>query len=285
MRKHRKTKQKKIIIISTLGLFLIITAGYAAFQANLNITAKGNIKEYTSKNYVQDSLFLHLDGIDNDTTGHNSSANTWNNLINNNYGLKMYVSNNLNWTDDNGLYFDGVDDYIDAGFNQSVLGGNITIDIVLKTDEINNYRGLIGYHADAIPPTYLHLYEGFTIQFMDNSLTFFYYNSSLQSDCSISLNSEQTMNLVNNKVELTFLMSENNYISIYINGKETAKTECNISFSPWKEDNLILAKTYKYSSDRYFKGTIYNYKIYRKTLTDDEIKENYLINQNRYGLK
>ena len=50
MGKYRKTrkqknKQKKIIIISALSLLLMITVGYAAFQTNLTITAKGNIKE------------------------------------------------------------------------------------------------------------------------------------------------------------------------------------------------------------------------------------------------
>ena len=50
MGKYRKTrkqknKKKKIIIISALSLLLMITVGYAAFQTNLTITAKGNIKE------------------------------------------------------------------------------------------------------------------------------------------------------------------------------------------------------------------------------------------------
>lgn len=45
-RKTRKTKhkQKKIIIISTFVLFLGLSASYAAFQTNLTLTAKGNIK-------------------------------------------------------------------------------------------------------------------------------------------------------------------------------------------------------------------------------------------------
>lgn len=50
MGRHRKTrkalrKQKKVIIVSALSLLLIITVGYAAFQTNLSITAKGNVKE------------------------------------------------------------------------------------------------------------------------------------------------------------------------------------------------------------------------------------------------
>ena len=44
-RREKRSKRKKTIIISTLCLLFVMTAGYAAFQTNLSITAKGNIKE------------------------------------------------------------------------------------------------------------------------------------------------------------------------------------------------------------------------------------------------
>ena len=48
MARHRRTrrqlkKQRKIIAISLIGFLFIMVGGYAAFQTNLNITAKGNI--------------------------------------------------------------------------------------------------------------------------------------------------------------------------------------------------------------------------------------------------
>ena len=46
-RKHRENKQKKFLIIGSLSLLLFLCIGYAAFSTNLNITAKGNIKEKT----------------------------------------------------------------------------------------------------------------------------------------------------------------------------------------------------------------------------------------------
>ena len=45
--KYRRKKQKKILIIGSLSLLLFLCVGYAAFQTNLSITAKGNIKEKT----------------------------------------------------------------------------------------------------------------------------------------------------------------------------------------------------------------------------------------------
>ena len=52
---------------------MVITVGYAAFSTNLSITAKGNIKELTVNDYIQDNLFLHLDGEENTKQGHNQS--------------------------------------------------------------------------------------------------------------------------------------------------------------------------------------------------------------------
>ena len=46
-RRRRRKGSNKIIIISSLCLLLVLTAGYAAFQTNLKITAKGNIKQQT----------------------------------------------------------------------------------------------------------------------------------------------------------------------------------------------------------------------------------------------
>ena len=44
-RREKRSRGKKAIILSTLCLLFVMTAGYAAFQTNLSITAKGNIKE------------------------------------------------------------------------------------------------------------------------------------------------------------------------------------------------------------------------------------------------
>ena len=47
IRRRREKRKKQIILISSFCLILIMTVGYAAFQTNLSITAKGNVKEKT----------------------------------------------------------------------------------------------------------------------------------------------------------------------------------------------------------------------------------------------
>ena len=276
IRRTRRKKQKKILIISTLSLLLLLTVGYAAFSTNLSITAKGNIKEYTPEDYVQDGLFLHLDGIYNTRQGHNQNAISWANLIDNGYNLTMFgFTDGITWTNDNGLKFDGVDDYIDSGFNQSVLGNDISIDIVVNTEDTNNHHGLVGFHANNI-------WQGFAIQFNDNRLVWYYYGNG--TSCPTVTTAEFTQTLVDTKSEITVMMSANNYVSLYVNGEEISTASCSNAFDPWQADNLIIARSFKTSDDRYFKGTIYNYKIYRKALTEEEVKQNYRVNKQRYDI-
>ncbi|MCI9585860.1 MAG: hypothetical protein HFH45_04420 [Bacilli bacterium] len=70
MRRNRKRKkQRKIIIASVISLLFVMTVGYAAFQTNLNITAKGNI---TSKGItpqeLKNTFTTQGEGLYKDTT-------------------------------------------------------------------------------------------------------------------------------------------------------------------------------------------------------------------------
>ena len=64
MRRRKGKKQRKIIIITSLSLLFLLTCGYAAFQTNLNITAKGNIlqKEITI-NELKNKIVTSGDGL------------------------------------------------------------------------------------------------------------------------------------------------------------------------------------------------------------------------------
>ena len=76
IRRHKRKKQKKMIIILSLSLLMILTVGYAAFSTNLSITARGNIKLYTTEDYVTDGLFAFYDGIENTPSGHGAPTDT-----------------------------------------------------------------------------------------------------------------------------------------------------------------------------------------------------------------
>ena len=50
----KRKKQKKMIIVSVLSLLLFLCVGYAAFQTNLSIIAKGNIKQKKGYEILQE---------------------------------------------------------------------------------------------------------------------------------------------------------------------------------------------------------------------------------------
>ena len=69
MRRRKRRKQRKIIILSSLTLLFIMTVGYAAFQTNINITAKGNILEKgITINELKTKVTTSGDGLYKDTT-------------------------------------------------------------------------------------------------------------------------------------------------------------------------------------------------------------------------
>ncbi|MBR3198821.1 MAG: hypothetical protein IKG27_02260 [Bacilli bacterium] len=54
LKRNRFKNQKNILIIAVLGLFSVFTVGYAAFQTNISLTAKGNVSPTAT--YTVDDL-------------------------------------------------------------------------------------------------------------------------------------------------------------------------------------------------------------------------------------
>lgn len=277
MRKREKRKkQKKIIIIGSLSLLLFLSIGYAAFSTNLNLKAKGNIREKTPSDYIQDNLFYFIDGISNTKNGHDTSAENWENLIDNGYNSLALGFDTMKWTEDNGLNFDGIDDYIDTGFLQEVLGNDITFEFVSVPTNTDNYRGYFGYHTSN------KLNNGVALQFGNGGLQFSYYGDDTYcGDINLSIE-EVDKYLLNKKSDIAIVMSAKNYVAIYINGEEIHRNTCTNSFLPDEFYNFYIAKSW-HADNRYFQGTMYNFMVYRKVLNEEEIKHNHTINKIRYN--
>lgn len=64
IRKVKRKKQEKLIITLTLSLLLFLCVGYAAFQTQLNLKAKGNIKKAMSVEEFIKSITLAENGED-----------------------------------------------------------------------------------------------------------------------------------------------------------------------------------------------------------------------------
>ena len=284
IRRHKRKKQKKMVIILSLSLLMILTVGYAAFSTNLSITAKGNIKKYTVENYVKDNLFAMYDGIENTTSGHGTPTDTWyNKALDLNPSVATTAKSTLNnftassWTNDNGLEFNGTNNNIDTGYNQEVFGQEFTFSFVVDITEGNAYRGIYGYHVGSIDtdPFY-----GLGMQMNGTTGNFFYLGTShLQNIIKIPLEK-----LLNKKQQYTVIYQGGVGVKLYINEELVGEDLYDSDIIPYPNVNFIIGQSFP-SNNRYFKGTMYNFIIYKKILTEDEIKQNYRVNKQRYNLE
>ena len=75
-------------------------------------------------------------------------------------------------------------------------------------------------------------------------------------------------------------------VSVYINGNNIATENCSYAFNPATERNLIIGRSHpSQETNRYFEGTMYNFMVYKKALNEEEIKQNYRVNKQRYNLE
>ena len=283
IRRHKRKKQKKILIISTLSLLMILTVGYAAFSTNLSITAKGNMITFTIDDYVKTNLFAFYDGIENTPSGHGTPTDTWyNKALDLSPATATPIQNTLNnfivssWTNDEGLSFNGVDNMVDTGYNQEVFGQEFTFSFVVNVTAGNAYRGLYGYHIgmEGEDPFY-----GVSMQMNGDKAEFFYHGSSyIPTVVPVSLDK-----ILNKKQQYTVVYQGGVGVKLYINGEFIGEDLDNSYIVPYPEENFIIGQSLPLP-ERYFQGTVYNFIIYKKALTEEEIKQNYKVDRYRYQL-
>ena len=70
---------------------------------------------------------------------------------------------------------------------------------------------------------------------------------------------------------------------VYLNGVQIGVTSQEVTISSLPNQELWVAKSYP-ATGRSMSGKIYNLLFYNRTLTDDEIYQNYLIDKQKYDL-
>lgn len=132
LRRKRKNKQRKIMIAFIITFMFLMIGGYAAFRTNLNITAKGNIidikEEVDSKVPTNELLFWGQgDSEENTLTMLKDKSD------NNNDGTMYGFDNtNLSGYTDEGLVFDGINDYVDIGLANYDFQNSISYVVYFK---------------------------------------------------------------------------------------------------------------------------------------------------------
>ena len=134
--RFRRNKQKKILIIGSLSLLLFLCVGYAAFQTNLSLTARGNIKERNN---------LYVSSTGSDTKG-NGTINKPYATIQKAYNSAwenstIYVMDNITQT--NTVTMDKNKDVILTSYSQTGNTNSIIRSSSLTTHLINVQNGAL----------------------------------------------------------------------------------------------------------------------------------------------
>ena len=218
--------------------------------------------------YVKSGLILHLDGLDNTKNGHNNSTNVWEDLSgNNNNGTIKGAS----WLND-GLYFDGVDDWVPI---KELNHPEFTAEVTFSTNKITT-----GIDSKIICN---HDQGGFDICILSNG-------SNISSNPYISgqyrqLTSELEIEL-NKKYNVT-ITTDGTESNLYMNGKLVSNISIGGGVIGYPINNTVLAlgvnPTGSSAETSFFNGTIYSVRMYNRALTEQEVKNNHEVDRLRFG--
>ena len=226
--------------------------------------------------YVDDGMILHYDGINNVGLGdknHNSNAAVWKNLCGNEYNGILSTTEltgviGPKW-DSNGLNFDGIDDWVNAG----IINSNYqTIEVVFS---IGEYKAAIR-----------HIFGdkqvgGGGIAVNQNNKVYgeYYIEDGYIGNTILS-------NYMLEKTYSVTLTYNGNVVKCFLNGESTAQSTANGVIK--SNDTIMAIGADPAGSDvsgKFFNGKIYSARVYNRAITDDEIKQNYNVDKIRFNIE
>ena len=290
--RHRRKKQKKILIIGSMSLLLFLCVGYAAFSTNLSLKAKGNIK--CNPINVEDLKTLVVTQGDG--------------LYKSNYEDEVYYyagANPNNYI----LFNDEIWRIIDIRENNKIkIIRNIPLDNAMNFDSSNSRFSTNGYcsYANSEGNNGCNLWSGNGTSFdkIGRSLTLFSYRTD---NMNLVLNGPDDISYLNNYLNNIYLNSIENdkkiivqdyydcgllptlkqstYYSIqslYDSSMERFVSNVYVGIS--KVYNYILASTYKgCGMDNYYVNESCTKAAAKENWMYDEIYDFWTINPTEYA--
>lgn len=254
------------------------------------------IKYYYSSmyGYVKDNLLVHYDAIRNTNSGHDYLTTTWEDISENknNATLKNFTSvdtwynNSLNFSGKN--YNSTNSEHVDFNLNDSL--DEFTITLYTKQGKLaeNDYAPRLFHSQKKDLSSMFRIYpqykSGVYIMYLEFAIkeNEEYVATFIQAyPDNYAIKNDEVYNL-------TITCSNSDY-EIYKNG--SLVKSINISgyneISNLKCSDVLSSKIILGNAEnllRAYKGEIYNFKIYNKVLTDEQIKQNYEVDKLRYNL-
>lgn len=262
--RRRRNKQVKILVMASVCFLFVMSVGYAAFQTNLNITVKGNIKDI--KNEVDskvptDSLLFWGQADNSDNT-----LNVFKNKVGSNDGVMNGFDNtSSSGFNDGDLVFDGINDYVSIGLANYDFNNSISYVVYLKINE--NKTG----SWQKIITNQLSSGKGGIVLDVGSKNQFQIYGGNGTNWCGSAVNLEE-VNL-NEYYVLVGTHNENKTI-LYINGTIITSNESSCLWKNTPNDMFIGAST-EYGVDNpaaFASMSLKEVMVYDRALTEDEVK-------------
>ena len=243
-----------------------------------NAESKG-LKKLKPGVVVQDGLILHYDfSHESNTSEYKDKAFDYSG--NGNHG----VLQNFNFTEESGyaedgLKFDGVDDYIETEkvpFNKS-----LTIESIVNLESATSYAPLLRLSPKENLSIGL-IYFGVSNNFVENSPHYMLW-AGTRGDSGVVQHMSIGTFIPNQMYHLSCVLDvENKTLSIYSDGQLISSLEHDIIPIENNETTLHIAK--QSNTDRIFKGRYFSTKIYNRPLTPEEIQHNYQIEKEKFNI-
>ena len=235
-------------------------------------------------NIVTNGLVLYLDAAN--YLSYTSGSTTWRDLSSSNNSGTLINGPTFNTGSAGSIVFDGTNDYVNAGNNNSInfgtsnftsniwiypysssLGTNREYGVINKN---NGFQNSPGWALEISTYGYSAPFPTVDILCFNTGQTSF-GNANVFS--SVKTQIWSNINLVRN----------GNNFNMYVNGiLSSTITNSNVGFNVDNSIDLTLAKssTWQFS----YKGEISNFNLYNRALTASEVLQNYNATKGRFGL-
>ena len=179
--------------------------------------------------------------------------------------------NGVGFTSTNGgsFVFDGTNDYIDFG-SFFLTNQSYSLEFIFKTTTTNisvlagKYTGGTAWWAG--------IWSTYKFMFNCNVVP----SGNIDISTSMNVNDGVIRNIVATCDANTYI------IRLYVNGVLNATG--NGTTSPQDPGGIFTFSKFGSAYEYYFNGTLYNFKVYNRALSAQEIKQNYNATKKRYGL-
>jgi len=232
---------------------------------------------------VTDQLYLSLDAAD--VLSYPGSGTTWYDLTANSHNATLTNGAYYDPSDSGVMVFDGVDDYANVGSLGSGFG-IFTLDMWANSGSVTDYKNIIDFNGgntmlrieQYTSPGYYATWVNFGAGRARLSI-----NLNVSGDFSFGFGGDCPGVITDNTWYNLVVTYDGTNCSIYINNQKLVNSQSVTGGFVGYINNMRIGDGYDYSSRR-FQGKIPVVRIYKKSLSDSEVLQNYNAQKSRYGL-